>query len=172
MIKNKKGGINFDMFIGILIIFFAIFTTFISYTIWINWNSQVQALDVGDATVKAQINEMGQWFFLIDKAIPFIFIALWAIVIMSSLTVKPEHPFFFLISLIVLGLLTITSFIIVDFGTTLFEHPFLQDAQQALTMSVFFTNNLHWISFLVMFASTVWFYSKDNFGLNVGRGIE
>jgi hypothetical protein len=165
-----RAGIAVDIFIGLVFVFFAIFVLVISYTVWVNWDAQIQVIDVGDANVKAIISSMGDWFFLLDKAIPFVFLVLWGGAIMSSLLVRPDHPFFFIVSLVLLSILTIGSFVFVDWGTTLFENPVLLATSSALSNSMFFVNNFHWISFFVMFASTVWFYIKDSFGLTSGGG--
>lgn len=162
---NKRGNINFDIFLVIIILFAFIITMVFSYYVWIQINNKFQNMDNIDADVKAIINDFGKWFLFLDKIVPFLFIALWFCVFLSSLLVNPEHPAFFIVNLIVIFFFTIVVIIFVDFGQRLFSNVLLVAVSSQLSNSMFFINNLHFISFFVMLFSSVWFYVR-------GRNID
>lgn len=161
---NKRGNIVLDIFLSVMVIFILITGLVFGFYIWIQFNDKLQTLPVDDPDAMTAINNMGNWFLFLDRLVPFIFIVLWIGAILSSLLVNPEHPMFFIVSLIMIFILTIVSIIFVDFGQRLFSNAIIVSVSSQLTNSMFFINNMHFISFFVMIISSVWFYSKGNSG--------
>lgn len=173
MWKSKKGGILDDLWIVLITIFFTgMLILVFAFAIWLSFNDKIQALPdtVASAETKADINSLTNLFLFIDKIQPFLFMALWIMVIISSLYVNPDHPVFFFISLGLCFAYTIIIMAIVDFGVAIWDNPLLLRASQELGNSSFFIHNFHLISFFVMIATLVWFYVKGNLGYNQGTG--
>lgn len=170
---NKKGGIVSDYFLIVLVFVTLLLGLAFGYNIWVGINAKIQTMDI-DTNAKAQINEFDDLFLFIDKIIPFLFFALWIVVIMASIFVNPDNQFYFLISLILTAVYTLIIIFMVDILSAIFEDTNLITTTQNLTNSWFFAHNLHWISFLIMLFSSVWFYSKGNLFVNTGgnQGIE
>lgn len=166
----KKGGIVDDSFLISIFVFIFVFTLVFCFYFWISFDNNIQNMDVGDADSKLAIHNMGNWFLFLDKLLPFIFVVLWFSVILSSLLVNPEHPAFFLVSLVSIFIYTIVAIILVDFGKQLFSNEIIVSVSSQLSNSMFFANNLHFISFFVMLISSVWFFSKGNREANQ-RGV-
>lgn len=160
--KNKKGNIVFDIFLVMIIIVIFVFSITISFKIWTEFNSKIQALpeSVASTQIKDTIGGFGDWFLFLDKILPFGFIAMWIGVILLSIRTNPDHPAFFLIALIILLLFTAISFIIVDVGTNFTDNTLLISISEQLGNTYFFIHNLHLISFFVMLASATWFWGK------------
>lgn len=172
LFSNKKGGILDDFWI-VLIIFFAGLLVFLfSFNVWLNFNDKVQALpsSLADSDTKSNVNSLTNLFLFIDKIQPFLFLALWGLVIMSSILVNPDHPFFFLISLGICFIYTVVLMIIVDFGVVIWDSPLFIRASSELGNSTFFMHNLHIIGFFIMVGSLIWFYVKGNIGYGQGSG--
>lgn len=172
MLDNKKGGILDDIWIVLVIFFAGILIFLFTFNIWLKFNDNIQALpdSVADADTKQNVNNLTNLFLFLDKIQPFLFLALWLLVIMSSIFVNPDHPFFFLVSIGVCFIYTIIIMIIVDFGSAIWDNPLLARATAELGNSSFFIHNLHIIGFFIMIGSLVWFYVKGNLGYGQGSG--
>lgn len=171
LVRSKRAGIVQDVFIAIIILFVFMAGLIFSYKIWLGFDEKIQDLDVGSASTKALISEIGgNWFKFLDKVLPFIFFVLWGSVILLSVLTNPDHPLFFFGAIGLTALLTFISFILVDVGTAIFDSPLLLSVSEVLGNTYFFLHNLHFISFFVMLGSAVFFWTKGNLGFE--RGVQ
>ncbi len=168
--RNKKGQAVDIMFVVVFFFVFMLFSS-MAYFFWANFNAEIQALpeDVIDNGTKEKINKMTNTWFFLDNIIPFFFIGLWGLVFLSSLTLNPEHPAFFIFAIITLTLTTFVAIIFVDVGTTLFNNPTLKAFTDQLNNINFFMKNYHYISFVMGLISTVFFFSRRT---DINRGVQ
>lgn len=157
-----------DILVAVIVIFGLMITLVLGYTVWENFNDTIQNMDNIGAEEKAVFDNMSRWFLFVDYMIPFIMVILWLAVIISSIKVEPEHPFFFVVSLVLVILYSFFIFMLVDFGTAFIENDVFTNYIDNLSNTWFFIHNLHYISFVIMIITTAWFYSKGYFQQNEG----
>ena len=161
LFKSKKGDLN-DTFFTLLVFFVFILMTALAYTGWIFVDDAFQSLDdsIVEPHVKVQLSNLGNIFFTLDGFVPFFLIALWIGTIVNSITVRPDHPSFFIFSMIVLFFFTIVIVIFADFGIEMFDNTIVGDFIGDLKSINFIMHKFHFIGFFMMLMSNVIFFSR------------
>lgn len=162
-----------DVLKNMLVTFFVFVLFFgFSFVIWENYVDQIAALPnttVSDR-VETQIDDLSVVFNFMDSIVPFFFLALWGSVIFFAIRETPDHPFFYIISMASLLILTLFSIMLTDLGTLIFDQSIFTPIIDNISNSLFFVNNYHYISFGVMLISLTIYYSRNKAALE--RGIQ
>ena len=163
MMFNKRGNLQDVFFSVVWIFFFIVFLglmSIIAYHLMDAVNDLPDDIMVDDDSL-TQITRISKIFRFVDKLVPLLFVLLWAISIFLSLRVIPDHPAFYFFSFVFLLVFTLVSIIFVDFSSLFFSNSVFDPIRNDLSNSLFFANNLHYISFFVMLISLIIFYSRN-----------
>ncbi len=170
LFNNSKKGVIFDVW-GV-IVFLCVFITFLSLVSVIAYfvNVEIQALpgDVADDVTKQRVENIVGIFAFIDRLIPFIFVLLWAVTLVSSFKVSPTHPLFFVLSFVALLVLSVVSVFLTDFFSVFFAESIFNVVIDGLSNSLFFASKFHLISFFILIFSLVIFYNRNKLSKDVG----
>lgn len=161
--KNKKGLVSDILFIMIVMFLFA-FSTILAIQIWLQFDNTIQGVSntAIDPWAKDKITGMTNKILFMDKAFIYLYIALWILLIISSLRLDVEHPVFFGIFLMFVFLLTGVSMIFVNVYDAMAQQTVLSAGVSQAPAINFFMSYYHVITFIISLLSGVIFYSRSS----------
>lgn len=163
---NKKGGITGFLIIMILALFTIAFSSLLANTMWNTANDEIQSLpnETVSQEIKDEINELTTLEDISDKAFVITFVLLLIAYIFVAALSETENKIFFLLSVILLIILTILAMILSNAWQYLVENPTLSSAAADLTFTGFFMRFFPLIVFLVGIIGAIIYYGRTHSG--------
>ena len=165
---NKKGLASGIVVFLISLVIFAVISLVV-ITMWNQADTAFQGLNesVADNATKQKLSDLGDYILWSDKIFVILFIILFAAYLISSVTLPPDRPIFFLLFMFVLVIAVVLAMLLSNLWEVFIENPNFAYAITQLTFTDYFMTYLPVITFFVGLLGGVLFYSRG-----AGEGSE
>lgn len=162
MKRNKKGLLS-GIFVFVVFIFLFAFTSIIAYVAWSDTNSAVQSLpnETVRQPVKDKIDEKLTPFFTWgDYLFVYMFVAMLISYLITASSIPARNPFFFLIFMGLLIIVTIVAMIFSNAWEYLIQNPDFVSAALAFPFTDFFMRYYPIFVFFIGVTGALIFYGR------------
>lgn len=161
----RKGNAVLDTLVVLVVIIVFAITSFFAYQIF----GDTKELIEDDVNMSmTEVNETLQGTYdrypsVLDGLIIFLFIGLWALVIVSSLMID-AHPLFFIFMAVLMLAVIVVAVFMGNFYEELFTDPDISSLPNSFPMTHWVLTNMLWLALGIGFSVGLVLYGKSKYG--------
>jgi len=162
ILNCKKGNAVLDTALVLVVIFAFAILSILGYNTFNNLYDDISSDDISDESQTALDEVHNRYPAVLDGLMFFLFIGMWAMVIIASFMIDTK-PIFFILSVILVLFIVIAGIFLGNFFEEYFQDAEISTVSSSFPMSVFLLSNMLYVGIAIGFSIIIVLFAKSRF---------